>query len=158
MSYVFTTLYSFMWEIGLDGLTKEVFAVIFGFWLRKREPVYVPYSVIHRITGATPPSISAAIKRLEDYQYIKADRHTGKKTLYIIKLPDEIMSEFNEQVRPQTETNMEDIKPCNCHPLNRLITTSKVPKDKKTTPTANYLKVRGAEEFGKSPLKTPATS
>lgn len=89
-------VYPFMQrDLGLSGITRDVFAIIFGFWRREKIPVYVPYSTIREMTGATDPSISAAINRLKKEELIAFDRHErGLKSRYRVTLPPEVLAEF----------------------------------------------------------------
>lgn len=97
MMACFTIIFGFMARLlHLDGYSKQIYAVIFGFWIRIRKPVYVPYSVIRRITGATDPTISECIKRLERDGVISAERKSGTRTKYVIVLTDDIWKAYLE--------------------------------------------------------------
>ena len=85
----FTIIYSFMFEVfGLKGLKKEIFAVIFGFWIAEyrngNSIVSVPYKTFREITGGSKSMIAKAIKSLESEGLIQATHHAGKKSLYSI--------------------------------------------------------------------------
>ena len=91
----FTIIYAFMaYLLHLDGYTKEIYALIFGFWIRTRKPVHVPYSAIRKIVGATDPTISEGIKRLTQKGLISADPKPGMKTKYSIVLTPEIWTAY----------------------------------------------------------------
>lgn len=82
----FTIIYGFMtYLLHLEGLTKQIYAVIFGFWLGSRKPVAVSYSVMRKITGATDPTISACLKRLLEQGLIESDPKPGMRTKYCKK-------------------------------------------------------------------------
>lgn len=91
----FSIIYGFMASLlHLEGYSKEIFAVIFGFWIRSRKPVTVPYSVIKKITGATDPTISACVKSLKDRGLISADQKPGTRTKYAIVLTEDIWKAY----------------------------------------------------------------
>lgn len=78
----------------LEGLTKQIYAVIFGFWLGSRKPVAVSYSVMRKITGATDPTISACLKRLLEQGLIESDPKPGMRTKYSIVFNYEIQKAY----------------------------------------------------------------
>lgn len=108
MNSLFTIIYGWMWsELGLRGLTKEVFAVIYGFASRKKDTAISPYTVIQAITGASRSSISAAIKELEDRNLIECVRKEGRCTRYIVHLEAKYlkkMSSSPENGQPSSKT------------------------------------------------------
>lgn len=93
---LYYTVYPFMHrDLGLSGISRDVFAIIFGFWRGDKKPVYVPYSIIREMTGATDPSISAAIHKLKNEKLIDFERHKrGLKSRYLVTLPPEVLAEF----------------------------------------------------------------
>lgn len=109
----FIIIYSFMsHDLHLDGYTKEVYALIFGFWIRVRKPVSVPYSVIRKITGASDPTISECIKRLVKQDLILSDPKPGVRTKYSIALTNEILSAYLRDAGKNETTNVaEELSP-----------------------------------------------
>lgn len=112
---LFTIIYSFMsHSLGLSGATKEVFAVIFGFWRKKQAPVEVANSVIRSITGLSHSSIVDAKNKLVAFNLISILEIRGKPSLYEVHIPpylSEILppSDFNNGTsRNQTGS---DIRP-----------------------------------------------
>ena len=88
---MYTIIYSFMsFSLGLSGATKEVFAVIYGFWKSKRAPVAVPNSVIRAITGLSHSSIVDAKNKLVTLRIIIAHEFRGKPSLYEVCLPPDL--------------------------------------------------------------------
>lgn len=109
----FTIIYAFMaYLLHLDGYSKQIYAVIFGFWLRIRKPVHVPYSVIRRITGATDPTISECIKRLESDGVISAERKPGTRTKYVIVFTEDIWKAYlQDSGQDETVKITEELSP-----------------------------------------------
>lgn len=105
-------VYPFMWrDLNLSGITRDVLAIIFGFWKKGRGPVYVPYSVIREMTGATDPSISAAIKKLKSQKLIAViGQKQGLKSLYQVSLPPEVLAEFMSEYKPDEDEENEQRK------------------------------------------------
>ena len=103
---LFYITYPFMWrDLNLSGISRDVFAIIFGFWKKGRSPVHVPYSVIREMTGATDPSISAAIKKLKKRELIVVTQQKqGLKSLYQVSLPAEVLAEFMSEYMPREES------------------------------------------------------
>jgi len=92
---VFATIYPFMHrDLGLAGLGKEIFAVIFGFWFRSRSAVPAPYPIIQEITGASVPTISAHLQSMESEGLLHVKREAGKPNTYVVVLPDQVLADF----------------------------------------------------------------
>lgn len=93
---LYTILYPFMASIlGLAGLAKECFAVIFGFWFSQgQQPIGVSLTTMQIITGGTRPAVILAIHKLEEAGLILAMRTPGKKTIYDVKMPDQALADF----------------------------------------------------------------
>lgn len=143
----FTIIYGFMARLlHLDGYSKQIYAVIFGFWIRIRKPVYVPYSVIRRITGATDPTISECVKRLESDGVITAERKPGTRTKYVIALTDDIWKAYlqdsgqDETTKVPKELNSVKVAPKAFHKTTKLSEEHKKRKDNNgrgSIPTSN---------------------
>ena len=72
-------------------------------------PVHVPYSIMREMTGATDPSISAAIQRLEKHKLISKDSHVrGLKSLYTVTLPPEVLAEFENDYLRDVDSDSPD--------------------------------------------------
>lgn len=81
--------------LGLRGYAKEIFALIFNFWIAAGEkPVHASLSVLQRITGGTRPTVVKAIQFLEEQGFVKAEKHKGKFTMYDISIDSSIVTEF----------------------------------------------------------------
>lgn len=166
MASLFIILYPFMWEIlHLDGYSKEVFALIFGFWFAKRKPVEVPYSIIHRATGATTPTISAAIQRLESAGWMRADHKRGQKTRYEVTLPDDILEAIEKQLKSLSTKNCEEVKPVKQNSFSEFSTSTKTSSAHNNTKghskrkdTVGPLYVPDSGEYKPSGLKTITTT
>lgn len=93
---LFATIYSFMGnELKLSGLTKEVFAYIFAMWnYNKRCPVYATIPTLVKFTGAARSSIQLAISNLKNMGYIVPKPTPGKRTMYIVSVPEEILAAY----------------------------------------------------------------
>ena len=92
---VYTTIYPFMHkDLGLAGLGKEIFAVIFGFWFRSRSAVPAPYPIIQEITGASVPTISAHLQSMESDGLLQVKREPGKPNTYVVVIPDQVLADF----------------------------------------------------------------
>lgn len=108
MDRFYYIVHSFMSrELGLKGLAKEVFAIIFGFWISsgKRE-AWVSLSTMQLFTGGTRPAIIKAVQLLEGMGYIQALRNPGKRSLYIVTIDPKIIQDYeasfvNRLVKPQ---------------------------------------------------------
>ena len=95
MKGVYTTIYPFMHrDLGLTGLGKEIFAVIFGFWLKTRSAVQAPYPVIKEITGASDPTISAHLQKMESEGILEVTREAGKPNMYMVVLEEQVLADF----------------------------------------------------------------
>lgn len=96
MEKLYTVLYSFMAsELGLKGLVKEVFAIIFGFWLEtNKTAAWVSLTTMQKITGGTRPAVVNAIKALESRGFIRTIRSPGKCSQYSITIPQAIIDDF----------------------------------------------------------------
>lgn len=92
MNYnLFATLYPFMThDLQLRGAERDAFAVIFGFWAQSRKPVQVSLTTIQEISGATRPTIVAAILRLKKRGLLEIIKCRGKMNTYNIILPTNI--------------------------------------------------------------------
>lgn len=110
MDKLHTTLYPFLWqELGLTGFTKEIFAILFGFWAYgDRDGVHVTYKTLTKISGATRPTISTAIQILEDKGFICAYRQPGKPTKYQITIAADIVKDFDHCFRSAPENSKTD--------------------------------------------------
>lgn len=100
---LFATIYSFMGrKLKLSGISKEVFAFIFGLWLKKRTPVYASISTLIELTDAARSSIQLAISQLQSRGYIAAEKTPGKRTMYTISIPEQELKEIlsNLEVHP----------------------------------------------------------
>lgn len=87
---LFTVIYSFMaFKLHLRGAAKEVFAVIFGFWQAKKEPVTVSNRVIHLITGLSHAAIVKAKNLLIKQSLIRVHESRGKPSTYEVVLPED---------------------------------------------------------------------
>lgn len=109
----FLILYGFMSNLlHLDGFTKEIYALIFGFWIRTKKPVCVPYRVIRNITGASDPTISECIKRLVKQGLIMSDPKPGVRTKYSIVFTNEIWSAYlRDSGKNETPKVNEELSP-----------------------------------------------
>lgn len=103
--WMFTAVYGFMsCTLGLFGYTKEVFAVIFGFWEHAGErSVAVSLSVMQAITGASRPAVIAAVGALEDAGLVVANRQPGKSTTYDVRMNPCLLAEYHRQRAQQIE-------------------------------------------------------
>lgn len=122
--------------LGLSGLGKEIFAVIFGFWIKTRSAVRVPYPIIQEITGASVPTISAHLQCMESEGLLQVKREPGKPNMYIVVLPEQVLVDFEAAYGPDSTPETE-VKP------------PKVPRQ----PSAmgvNSRQVSGAEAFDDS--------
>lgn len=92
---LYTVIYAFMGQkLGLSGVSKEVFAFIFGLWLRKRAPVPAPIQTLVNLTSAARSSVQLAISNLQSQGYIKGKKNPGKRTMYTVSLPESDMAEI----------------------------------------------------------------
>ena len=116
----------------LSGYAKEVYSVIFGFWIRYRKSVTVPYSVIKKITGATDPTISACIKYLIKRRLITADPNPGQRTRYEIVMSDDIWKAYlRDSGKGDTTKVGEELKGVKNTTLSFPDTTKSVEEQKK---------------------------
>lgn len=127
MAKQYTTIYPFMWQdLKLEGYTKEVFAVLFGFCVRSAGPVHVPYRNIRAITGASQPTVAKCIRRLEESGIVKAIHTQGRGTLYSISIPETVLRKYEEQSGLElTGKDAEQVKTFNRTRLTGLTATSK---------------------------------
>lgn len=109
----FTIIFGFMAELlHLEGYAKQIYAVIFGYWIRSRKSVSVPYSVIRKITGATDPTISTCIKKLVEVGLVAAVPKTGQRTKYDIIITDEIWAAYlRDSGQDETTKKTEELYP-----------------------------------------------
>lgn len=96
MEKYYLIVYSFMrMELGLKGVVRDVFAAIFGFWLKAGEvPVYAPFASLSKITGASRPAISSAIAKLEEKGNITIKKSPGKRSMYDVHLTESMLRDF----------------------------------------------------------------
>lgn len=88
---MYTIIYSFMsFSLGLRGATKEVFAVIFGFWKSKQAPVVVSNSAVRKITGLSNTAIAEAKNKLKAAKLIIPHEIPGMPSLYEVCLPPDL--------------------------------------------------------------------
>ncbi len=97
-------------DLGLAGLGKEIFAVIFGFWFKTRSAVPAPYPVIQEITGASVPTISAHLQCMESEGLLQVKREPGKPNRYIVVLPEQVLVDFEAVYGPDS-TPKTEVKP-----------------------------------------------
>lgn len=95
---LYTIIYPFMASVlGLAGLAKECFAIIFGFWFSQgQHPVGVSLTTMQTITGGTRPAVVQAVHKLEESGLVLAVRTPGKKTFYDVTIPEQALIEFKE--------------------------------------------------------------
>lgn len=99
----FTVIYRFMWEdLKLGGYTKEVFAVIFGFYSQDRRPVPIPIRVIRSITGASRSVAVSAVRTLEEKGLVVASHTQGRRTMYTISA--DVMDMYDRLADKRSET------------------------------------------------------
>lgn len=133
---VYTKIYPFMHrDLGLAGLGKEIFAVIFGFWIKTRSAVRVPYPIIREITGASVPTISAHLQCMESEGLLQVKREPGKPNMYMVVLPDQVLADFEAAYGPESSPETE-------------VKSPKVPKS--SAISVNSRQVSGAEAFDDS--------
>lgn len=102
MKHCFTTIYRFMWEdLKLSGYTKEIFAVIFGFFLPERKPTPIPFRVFRSITGASKSVIVTSIAKLEKRGLVTASHSQGKRTTYSISA--DAMAQYDKSMNNCSE-------------------------------------------------------
>ena len=88
-------------RLKLRGATKEVFAVIFGFWQTKKEPVTVSNTIIHSITGLSHAAIVKAKNLLIERNLIIAHEIRGKPSSYEVVLPEDASTSWT---RPKSHS------------------------------------------------------
>ena len=135
---LYTVIYPFMaGALQLKGLVKECFAVIFGFWFSQNQnPVSVSLNTFQSISGGTRSSVVKAIHKLEEYKFIVATRKPGKKTVYDVTIPEQVLKDFkalytnelvkrlNDQGYPKhTSTSMPTIHQNNIKEINKTVIT-----------------------------------
>lgn len=108
----YTTIYDFMNVYGLSLSAKVVWGVIIGKWKRHCRPVEVPYSYIQAAIGITPPTIAAAIKELKNAKVISILAAKGKKSLYTVNLPEQILLVFFS-ARIEKKQSLQTSEECN---------------------------------------------
>lgn len=134
---VYTTIYPFMHkDLGLAGLGKEIFAVIFGFWFKTRGAVPAPYPIIQEITGASDPTISAHLQSMESEGLLQVKREPGKPNMYTVVLPDQVLAHFEAAYGPDSAPEIE-------------VKSTRVPKQPSVL-SVNSRQVSGAEAFDDS--------
>lgn len=95
--HLYTIIYPFMHkDLKLEGCIKEIFAVIFCFWMSHNgeESIKVSFSTIQAITGTSRPTVAHGIKHLLDKGFISAQKRAGKSTLYKVCVSTEIIEQF----------------------------------------------------------------
>lgn len=97
--YLYTIIYPFMSNIlGLSGIVKETFAVIFNFWIAAGEaPIRASLTTIQTITGATRATVVKAISHLAQVGLITKIKTPGKPTLYMVSINSDILTTFKQQ-------------------------------------------------------------
>lgn len=157
MDNLYTVLYAFMSKtLGLKGLAKEVFAIIYGFWTAAgKTEAQVSLSVMEIISGGTRPAIIRAVQHLESIGYIHILRHPGKRSLYQVTIDPEIIRDYEasfskELVKPQYQS---PIKQLNQRQVNRCTSSGKAYYlvNKKNTKGNNSLKVKNEIDSGGLP-------
>lgn len=132
MEKLYTVIYSFFSAtLGLSGLAKETFAVIFSFWLNaKRNAVEISLTVFQNITGGSRPAIVAAIKLLEDRQYINISRTKGLRSRYYVTIDPQILDEFDVAFSEKVvnSVNHTSVKPPNQGEFSDLTRPGKLPQ------------------------------
>lgn len=98
MERLYTVMYAFMAsELGLKGLAKEVFAIIFGFWIKaNRTDVRVPLRVMQKITGSTKTGICKAVRSLEKMGVLQICKTPGKRSRYMITIDADVICDYEE--------------------------------------------------------------
>lgn len=98
MPRCFTILYPFMSErLHIHGYAMMVYAVIFGFYIRDRVPVPIPYRIFCKIIGTSKVTVSKCLDQLESMGLIIMKRHHGKTTMYSINHLDDILEYYLEE-------------------------------------------------------------
>lgn len=125
--YLYTIIYPFMSStLGLTGIVKETFAIIFNFWIAAGEsPVRASLSTMQMITGATRATIVKAVSHLAQIGLIEKKKVPGKPTLYEVLIDAEILNSFKQQYNTMV------VKKKYQQWYNSHTTTSIVPKPQK---------------------------
>lgn len=140
--------------LGLAGLAKECFAIIFGFWFsQSQRPVPVSLTTMQTITGGTRPAVILAVHKLEEAGLITASRTPGKKTIYDVKLPEKALADFKELY-----ANKRLVKSINPQEYAPTTSTSspRLPQNKKNAKSESVitpLRVKPANEIRTGGLK-----
>lgn len=115
MEKLYTTIYAFFFtQLGLKGLAKEVFAILFGFWMdANQSAAWVSLTTMGKITGGSRPAIVAAVKHLESVGLVKVERSPGKHSMYTVIIKDEILNDYMETFGAR-------VKPANSPPVSTL--------------------------------------
>lgn len=95
--HLYTIIYPFMHQdLKLEGCIKEIFAVIFCFWISNKgeKSIKVSYSTIQSITGVSRPTVAHGIKQLLDKGLLTAQKRTGKSTSYNVSIPPAVLDQF----------------------------------------------------------------
>lgn len=117
------TMYPFFWSLlGLSGITKEVFAVLFAFWKGRRGPITVTYPMIRSMTGASKPSVASAIANLQKKGLIEIKKTAGLRSVYVIHLDDKILSDYDKAYGGKDSLPVKDF---NHNGLNKLTAAGK---------------------------------
>ena len=141
---LFTIIYSFMaFKLNLRGAAKEVFAVIFGFWQAKKEPVTVSNKVIHSITGLSHAAIVKSKNLLIKQNLILVHEIRGKPSSYEVILPGDLSISWT---RPQYTSDSSTVKTgVGATPLK--IKSNKIEKKKKDGSRNQSIVVGDQSEF-----------
>ena len=106
---VYTKIYPFMHrDLGLSGLGKEIFAVIFGFWFKTRSAEGL----------------------------LQVKREPGKPSMYMVVLPDRVLTDFEAAYGPESTPETE-------------VKSPKAPRQSSAI-SVNSRQVSGAEAFDDS--------
>ena len=112
MDKSYLIIYAFMMlDLSLKGVVRDVFAAIFNFWIKAGKiPVHAPFRSLKRITGASRPSISVAIAKLEDKGLLSVQKSPGKRSMYEVHLPETILNDFEETFHKRSGAKSFDSK------------------------------------------------
>lgn len=141
---LFTIIYSFMaFRLNLRGAAKEVFAVIFGFWKARKEPIAVSNKVIHSITGLSRAAIVKAKNLLVKRKLILVHEIRGKPSTYEVVLPEDgsiVWTRPQDSLKSSTNKTSTVATP-------QKVYTNKVEKQKKNGSRNQSIDVGDPDEF-----------
>lgn len=107
----YTIIYGFMAkDLKLRGYSKDVYAVIFGFWIKKKQPVCIPYATFKIIVGAAAPAVSNSLKLLVSRGLITADPKPGTMTRYEIVMTDALMKAYHRDSGYVASSKSEELR------------------------------------------------